>query len=59
MGEKTFDDTQMMQQQMSMGTGMGMDAPNLFKGEKDALEMTVHTWKVDSFIEKAAQAVAI
>mmetsp|Transcript_34191 Transcript_34191/g.74092 ORF Transcript_34191/g.74092 Transcript_34191/m.74092 type:complete len:244 (-) Transcript_34191:63-794(-) len=59
LGEKTFDDTQMMQQQMSMGTGMGMDAPNMFKGEKDALEMTVHTWKVDSFIEKAAQAVAI
>mmetsp|Transcript_4509 Transcript_4509/g.13358 ORF Transcript_4509/g.13358 Transcript_4509/m.13358 type:complete len:94 (-) Transcript_4509:86-367(-) len=57
MGEKTFDDTQVMQQQMSMGAGPagGLDAPNLFKAEKDQLEMMQHTYRVDKFVELAAK----
>mmetsp|Transcript_18141 Transcript_18141/g.37441 ORF Transcript_18141/g.37441 Transcript_18141/m.37441 type:complete len:94 (-) Transcript_18141:86-367(-) len=57
MGEKTFDDTQVMQQQMSMGAGPagGLDAPSLFKAEKDQLEMMQHTYRVDKFVELAAK----
>jgi hypothetical protein len=58
LGEKTFDDTQMMQQQMSMGGG-AMDTPSVYKQEKDQLEMMVHTSRVDQFIEAATKAVTI
>ena len=49
LGEKTFDDTQVMQQQMSMGAG-GLDAPNAFKAEKDQLEMMQHNFRVAKFV---------
>merc|ERR1711907_582461 len=54
LGEKTFDDTQVMQQQMSMGAG-GLDAPNAFKAEKDQLEMMQHNFRVAKFVELAAK----
>ena len=49
LGEKTFDDTQVMQQQMSMGAG-GLDAPNAFKAEKDQLELMQHTCRINQFV---------
>ena len=54
LGEKTFDDTQVMQQQMSMGAG-GLDAPNAFKAEKDQLEMMQHNFRVAKCVELAAK----
>ena len=55
LGEKTFDDTQVMQQQMSMGAGPGLDAPNAYKAEKDQLEMMQHVCRIDKFVELAAK----
>lgn len=58
LGEKTFDDTQVMQQQMSMGAG-GLDAPNAFKAEKDQLELMQHTCRINQFVEAATKSIKL
>mmetsp|Transcript_3869 Transcript_3869/g.9863 ORF Transcript_3869/g.9863 Transcript_3869/m.9863 type:complete len:248 (-) Transcript_3869:55-798(-) len=63
MGEKTFDDTQLIQQQMGAGAGAGpmggMDNAAALKGEKDQVDMMAHEWKVGQFIEHATKSLTI
>ena len=54
LGEVTFDDTQIMQQQMAMG----MDAPNAFKTEKDQMELVTHRWILPQITERAEKTLA-
>ena len=54
LGEATFDDTQIMQQQMAMG----MDTPNAFKTEKDQMELVTHRWILPQIAERAEKTLA-
>merc|ERR1711904_36152 len=58
LGERTFDDTAVMQQQMSMGAP-NMDTTGAMKQEREHLEMMTHTWRVDQFITPAIDSLAI
>ena len=49
LGETTFDDTQMMQQQMSMQ----VDEKNAFKAERDQVELVTHRWRGPAVIAAA------
>ena len=63
MGEKTFDDAARMTEQMAGGMGgggMGVDMPNVMKGERDALMMYDHKFLVpERFMKSAIDALAI
>ena len=49
LGETTFDDTQMMQQQMSMQ----VDEKNAFKAERNQIELVTHRWRGPAIIAAA------
>ncbi|CAK0739404.1 hypothetical protein CVIRNUC_001163 [Coccomyxa viridis] len=63
--ENTIDETQMYRQQMGMGGGnpmaamTGTDPNKALEGEKAALEMVDHKWKLEGAEERAAQVLRV